>query len=179
MRGRSLDDLASNSCATALIFGPRLSLFEAPSTGFIISSSNNEKDTSHATRTQERFYRINEGWLKELIGKENNKNNPACHCVRTFLWLSLCLSLSVFLCLSYYLPFYFSLSLSLSFLLCVQYISVLSFLSSLLFSHIHISSLQTWLLRLHFFRATLSLILTFVGGTNAIEHTLVLYLSLL
>lgn len=59
-----------------------------------LSSSNNEKDTSHATRTQERFYRINEGWLKELIGKENNKNNPACHCVRTFLWLSLSLSLS-------------------------------------------------------------------------------------
>lgn len=35
--GRShLGDLVSDSCATALIFGPRLSLFEAPSTGFII-----------------------------------------------------------------------------------------------------------------------------------------------
>lgn len=68
-----------------------------------LSSSNNEKDTSHATRTQERFYRINEGWLKELIGKENNKNNPACHCVRTFLWLSFSLSFSLYLYLSPFL----------------------------------------------------------------------------
>lgn len=150
-----------------------------------LSSSNNEKDTSHATRTQERFYRINEGWLKELIGKENNKNNPACHCVRTFLWLFLSLSFSLYLYLSpflssclflfrlsfsasltlssplsllisHFLLLYFFLSLSLLLLFCLLHFFVIYILRFSEFS----------LLRLHFSRAILSLIriLTYIRG---------------
>lgn len=127
-----------------------------------LSSSNNEKDTSHATRTQERFYRINEGWLKELIGKENNKNNPACHCVRTFLWLSLSFFLSpsistflhfslavsffvssVFLCLSYSLFPFISLDLSFSSSIFLSFsFSSITFLFVTFLCHIHTSFLR-------------------------------------
>lgn len=130
-----------------------------------LSSSNNEKDTSHATRTQERFYRINEGWLKELIGKKNNKNNPACHCVRTFLWLSFSFFLStfllpistflhfslavsffvssVFLCLSYSLFPFISLDLSFSssIFLSFSFFSI-TFLFVTFLCHIHTSFLR-------------------------------------
>lgn len=125
-----------------------------------LSSSNNEKDTSHATRTQERFYRINEGWLKELIGKENNKNNPACHCVRTFLWLSFSLFLSpsistflhfslavsfsvssVFLCLSYSLFPFISLDFSFSSSIFLS-LSSITFLFVTFLCHIHTSFLR-------------------------------------